>query len=54
MPDRSSPETDLLRAAYTALNARDIDAALATMAPQVTWQGFGVKYCAVRCARRKT
>ena len=37
MPDRPSPETDLLRAAYAAFNARDIDAALATMAPNVVW-----------------
>jgi hypothetical protein len=37
MPDQPSPETDLLRAAYTAFNARDIDAALATMAPEVAW-----------------
>ena len=37
MPDRPSPDLDLLRAAYAAFNARDIDAALATMAPDVTW-----------------
>lgn len=38
MPDRqSSPEHDLLRAAYAAFNARDIDAALATMSPGVAW-----------------
>ncbi len=37
MPDRPSPETDLLRAAYAAFNARDIDAALATMSPSVAW-----------------
>jgi hypothetical protein len=30
-------ETDLLRAAYAAFNARDIDAVLATMAPDVAW-----------------
>jgi hypothetical protein len=28
---------ELLRAAYAAFNARDIDAALATMAPDVAW-----------------
>lgn len=37
MPDQSSPDIELLRAAYAAFNARDIDAALATMAPDVTW-----------------
>lgn len=37
MPDQLSPETDLLRTAYAAFNARDIDAALATMAPEVAW-----------------
>lgn len=37
MPNQPSPETDLLRAAYSAFNARDIDAALVTMAPQVAW-----------------
>lgn len=37
MPDQPSPETDLLRAAYAAFNARDIDAALATMTPEVAW-----------------
>lgn len=37
MPDRPSPENDLLRAAYAAFNARDIDAALATMSPSVAW-----------------
>ena len=37
MPDVPSPETDLLRAAYAAFNARDIDAALATMSPDVAW-----------------
>ena len=35
MPDQ--PDTDLLRAAYAAFNARDIDAALATMGPSVAW-----------------
>ena len=37
MPDQPSPEVALLRAAYAAFNARDIDAALAVMAPDVTW-----------------
>lgn len=37
MPNQPSPETELLRAAYAAFNARDIDAALATMRPSVTW-----------------
>ena len=37
MPTRSDPETRLLRAAYAAFNARDIDAALALMAPDVAW-----------------
>ncbi|MCW1925121.1 nuclear transport factor 2 family protein [Luteolibacter arcticus] len=33
----SSPEIDLLRAAYAAFNARDIDAALPLMTPDVAW-----------------
>ena len=37
MPDQTSPETDLLRAAYAAFNARDIDAALAMTSPTVAW-----------------
>ncbi len=37
MPDQSASEIKLLRAAYTAFNARDIDAALATMTPDVAW-----------------
>ena len=37
MPDLPSPDVELLRAAYAAFNARDIDAALATMAPDVAW-----------------
>ena len=37
MPDQPAPETERLRAAYAAFNARDIDAALATMAPDVAW-----------------
>lgn len=32
-----TPETELLRAAYAAFNARDIDAALALMTPDVAW-----------------
>jgi hypothetical protein len=32
-----SPDIELLRAAYVAFNARDIDAALRTMAPDVLW-----------------
>ena len=31
------PETELLRAAYAAFNARDADAALALMTPDVAW-----------------
>ncbi|MBA4016290.1 MAG: hypothetical protein C0483_03795 [Pirellula sp.] len=37
MADQPSPDVELLHAAYTAFNARDIDAALATMAPDVAW-----------------
>lgn len=37
MPDRSLSENELLRAAYTAFNARDIDAALALMTADVAW-----------------
>lgn len=37
MPDKSAPEIELIRAAYAAFNARDIDAALATMTPDVAW-----------------
>jgi hypothetical protein len=37
MPDQSAPEIELLRAAYAAFNARDIDAALAIMTPDVSW-----------------
>src|SRR5688500_16811649 len=35
MPNPPAPEIELLRAAYTAVNTRDIDAALATMTPDV-------------------
>ena len=37
MPNQAAPEIDLLRAAYAAFNARDIDAALAVMTIDVTW-----------------
>ena len=37
MPDYTAPEIELLRAAYTAFNARDIDAVLALMTPDVVW-----------------
>ena len=37
MPDKSAPEIELIRAAYAAFNARDIDAALALMTPDVAW-----------------
>jgi hypothetical protein len=37
MQNRPAPETELLRAAYLAFNARDIDAALALMTPDVAW-----------------
>ena len=37
MPNTSSSETELLNAAYDAFNARDIDAALATMSQNVSW-----------------
>ncbi|MHC5731166.1 MAG: nuclear transport factor 2 family protein, partial [Nostoc sp.] len=37
MPTQPAPEIDLLRAAYAAFNARDIDAALALMTPDVAW-----------------
>jgi hypothetical protein len=37
MPDQSAPEIELLRATYAAFNARDIDAALAIMTPDVSW-----------------
>jgi ketosteroid isomerase-like protein len=36
MLDKSTPEVELLRAGYTAFNARDADATLATMTPDVT------------------
>ncbi len=37
MTDQPSPEIELLRAAYAAFNARDIDAALALMTADVAW-----------------
>ena len=37
MSNRPVPHVKLLRAAYAAFNARDIDAALALMTPDVTW-----------------
>lgn len=37
MPDQSTPEIELLQAAYAAFNARDIDAALALMTSDVAW-----------------
>lgn len=37
MPHPSAQQIQLLRAAYAAFNARDIDAALALMTPDVTW-----------------
>jgi ketosteroid isomerase-like protein len=37
MPNQPAPEIELLRAAYAAFNARNIDAALALMTPDVSW-----------------
>ena len=37
MPDQPASEIELLRAAYAAFNARDIDAALALMTSDVAW-----------------
>ncbi|MCW1916136.1 nuclear transport factor 2 family protein [Luteolibacter sp. GHJ8] len=37
MSDQSTLQTELLRAAYTAFNSRDIDAALVLMTPDVAW-----------------
>jgi hypothetical protein len=37
MSDQPALEIDLLRAAYAAFNARNIDAALATMTADVAW-----------------
>ncbi|ACC83648.1 nuclear transport factor 2 family protein [Nostoc punctiforme] len=37
MSEQPASEIELLRAAYAAFNARDIDAALALMTPDVAW-----------------
>lgn len=37
MQNQPAPETALLRAAYAAFNARDIEAALGLMTPDVAW-----------------
>jgi hypothetical protein len=37
MPNQPTSEIELLRAAYAAFNARDLDAALALMTPDVHW-----------------
>ena len=37
MPNQPASEIELLRAAYDAFNARDLDAALALMTPDVHW-----------------
>ncbi|WP_414571864.1 nuclear transport factor 2 family protein [Nostoc sp. CCY 9925] len=37
MSDQRASEIELLRAAYAAFNARDIDAALVLMTPDVVW-----------------
>lgn len=37
MSDQLALQIELLRAAYAAFNARDIDAALALMSPDVVW-----------------
>jgi nuclear transport factor 2 (NTF2) superfamily protein len=37
MPNQPVPEIELLRAAYVAFNARDIDKALVLMTPDVSW-----------------
>ncbi|CAN5393191.1 nuclear transport factor 2 family protein [soil metagenome] len=37
MTDQDLPEINLMRTAYAAFNARDIDSALATMAADVVW-----------------
>ncbi len=37
MHDRTASEIELLRAAYAAFNARDINAALAMMSADVAW-----------------
>ncbi|MEM7773107.1 MAG: nuclear transport factor 2 family protein [Cyanobacteria bacterium P01_A01_bin.37] len=37
MPNQPAPKIELLRAAYVAFNARELDAALALMTPDVHW-----------------
>ncbi len=37
MSDKISPDIELLRSAYKAFNARDFDAALTLMTPDVNW-----------------
>lgn len=37
MPNQPTSEIELLRVAYVAFNARDLDAALALMTPDVHW-----------------
>ena len=37
MSDQHAPEIELLHAAFAAFNARDMDAALALMTPDVVW-----------------
>jgi ketosteroid isomerase-like protein len=37
MVTATKPDTELLKKAYAAFNARDIDGALATMKPDVVW-----------------
>jgi ketosteroid isomerase-like protein len=37
MTNHNTPEIEVLRAAYAAFNARDIDSALALMTPDVSW-----------------
>lgn len=37
MPNQPSSDSELLRAAYKAFNARDIDSVLASMSPDVVW-----------------
>lgn len=37
MLEQSAPEIEMLRTAYAAFNARDIDTALTFMTPNVTW-----------------
>jgi hypothetical protein len=53
MSDNPASEIELLRAAYSAFNARNIDAALATMAADVSWPkafkgGFALGHESVR------